>query len=170
MELAAFIQAAMDRAHQANQRVITGLTQEEIAWQPNPEANSIGLILLHGARSEDSIVQARMRNKPQIWETGKWYEKLHCTAAETASGYTAEQVAAFRPPDVKNIMAYWEAVRTETREYLKSMDAEDFEKKVTFGRMGEVTLAALCTILIVHAGQHAGEIGYIRGLKRGLNK
>jgi hypothetical protein len=170
MELATFIQAALDRIHQANLRVINSLTQEEIAWQPTPEANSMGLILLHAARSEDSFVQVRMRAKPQTWETGKWYEKMHLTAAETASGYTAEQLAAFRAPDVKSIMAYWDAVRVETRDYLKSMDPEDFEKKVTFGRMGEVTIASLFTILIIHAGQHSGEISYIRGLKRGMNK
>jgi hypothetical protein len=170
MELAAFIQATLDRIHQTNLRVINGLTQEEIAWQPNPESNSIGLILLHTARSEDSFVQARMRGKPQTWETGKWYEKMHLTAAETASSYTAEQLAAFRTPEVKSIMAYWEAVRAETREYLKMADPEDFEKKVTFGRMGEVSIAGLFTILISHAGQHAGEISYIRGLKRGMNK
>lgn len=170
MELAAFIQAALDRIHQANLRVINGLTQEEMAWQPNPEANSIGLILLHAARSEDSFVQARMRAKPQTWETGKWYEKMRLTAAETASSYTAEQLAGFKVPDVKTIMAYWDAVRAETRDYLKSMDPEDYEKKVTFGRMGEVSIASLFTILLVHAAQHAGEISYIRGLKRGMNK
>ena len=170
MELAAFIQAALDRIHQANIRVTTGLTQEEIAWQPNPEANSIGLILLHAARSEDSFVQTRTRSKPQTWETGRWYEKMHLTAAETASGYTAEQLAGFKAPDVKMIFAYWDAVRAETKEYLKAMDPEDFEKKITFGRMGEVSIASLFTILIVHAGQHSGEISYIRGLKRGMNK
>lgn len=170
MELATFIQAALDRVHQANLRVITGLTQEEINWQPNPEANSIGLILLHASRSEDSFIQTRMRGKPQVWETGKWYEKMGLTAAETASGYTAEQLAKFKTPDVKTIMAYWDAVQTETRGYLKSFDPEDFEKKITFGRMGEVTFASVFTILLIHMSQHSGEISYIRGLKRGMNK
>ena len=170
MELVNFIQAAIDRVSQANTRVINGLSQEEVAWQPNPEANSIGLILLHATRSEDIFVQNRIRGKPQVWETGKWCEKMHLAPSETVSGYTAEQLAAFKVPDISVITAYSDAVRAETKDYLKNLTLGEFDKTVNAGRMGEVSIGTLFTIIIVHGAQHAGELSYIRGLKRGMNK
>ncbi len=170
MELTNFVQAAIDRVNQATTRVINGLSQDEISWQPNPEANSIGLILLHAVRFEDIFIQTRMRRKSQVWETGKWFEKMHLAPSETVSGYTAEQVAAFRAPDISIITAYSEAVRAETKEYLKALAPEEFDRTINVGRMGDVSIGNLFTLIIVHIAQHAGEISYIRGLKRGINK
>ncbi len=170
MELTDFIQAAIDRVNQANTRVINGLSQDEIGWQPNPEANSIGLILLHAARSEDIFVQNRIRGKPQVWETGKWFEKVHFAQSETVSGYTAEQLAAFKAPDINIITAYSEAVRAETKDYLKNLTPGEFDKTINVGRMGDVSIGNLFALIVVHIAQHAGEISYVRGLKRGMNK
>ncbi|MFH0847537.1 MAG: DinB family protein [Chloroflexota bacterium] len=170
MELTDFVQAALDRVSRATARVIDGLSQDEIGWQPNPEANSIGLVLLHAARSEDVFVQSRMRGKPQVWEIGKWFEEMHLAASDTVSGYTAEQVAAFKTPDVNLITAYSEAVRAETKEYLKTLTPGEFERTINVGQMGAVSIGNLFALNIVHIAQHAGEISYIRGLKRGINK
>ncbi len=170
MELRDFIQTGLDRARQAIIRATDGLTSYELMWRPGPEANSIGLILFHQARSEDMFIQTRVRSKPSVWESEKWHEKLGLPAAETGGGYTAEQVSAFRVPELKDLLGYGEVVRQKTLEYLKEMTPDKFDQKVTLGRMGEITIGTLFAIIIVHAAQHAGEIAYLRGLQRGLGK
>ena len=93
METKEFIRGLLERTATAITRAMDGLTPEEVAWRPSTECNSIGLILFHAARSEDSFVQGRIRGVPQIWESERWYEKLNMAASDTGSRYTREQVS-----------------------------------------------------------------------------
>lgn len=170
MELTIFIKSELDRINQANQRVLNGLTPEELAWQPNPQANSIGYLLFHCARFEDTFVQSRLLGKPQLWETGKWYEKLNFPATETGSGYTEEQLKTFKMPEVTSLLAYGDAVRSQTKDYLKTITSDQFDRAVNMGRMGEMPIGNVFNLIILHLAQHTGEISYVRGLKRGMNK
>jgi len=170
MELSAFVQSELDRINQANQRVLNGLTKEELAWQPNPQANSIGYLLFHCARFEDTFVLGRLQGKPQLWETAKWFEKLGFPLTETGSGYTEEQVKAFKMPDITSLLAYSDAVRAQTKAYLNGLSADQFDRTVNMGRMGEMSIGNVFSLIVLHLAQHTGEISYIRGLKRGMNK
>ena len=66
MEAKDYLLVELDGLERNFQRVIDGLKQEEIAWRPAFGANSIGLILFHMARSEDSFFQARLGEKPEV--------------------------------------------------------------------------------------------------------
>jgi len=170
MEIREFIQGALDRVKQTTAKVVDGLSHHELIWRPGPECSSIGLILFHMARFEDTFVQSRILGKPQVWESEKWYEKLNLPISEIGSGYTAEQIAAFRVPELKDLAGYAEAVRVRTLEYIKGMTDEEFNKVINLPRLGNVTIGALFTIIVVHLAQHVGEISYLRGMQRGLNK
>jgi uncharacterized damage-inducible protein DinB len=170
MELTTFIQDEFDRVSRATTRTVDSLSQYELMWRPGPEANSIGLILLHMARSEDIFVQARVQGKPQEWESEKWYEKLNFQAGDTGSGYTREQVAAFAVPELKDLLGYAEAVRTQTVQYLKGLTPDGFDKLINMPRLGDITIGAVFSLIAVHLAQHTGEISYLRGLQRGMNK
>ncbi len=170
MELTAFIQSELDRLNQTTTRVLDGLTREEISWQPNSQANSIGYLLFHVARSEDSFVMGRMQGKPAVWDTGKWFEKMGLPQSETGAGFTEEQLKNFKVPDVSVMNAYAAAVRAQTIQYLKNAGPAEFDRTVTFGRLGEMTIGSLLGLMVLHAAQHTGEMSYIRGLKRGMNK
>ncbi len=71
MDLRDFIQAGLDRVKQATMKAVAGLSHHELMWRPGPEANSIGIILFHQARAEDTFVQTRIQGKPQVWESEK---------------------------------------------------------------------------------------------------
>ena len=169
METREFIQGALDRIKQNMTRILTGLSPHELMWRPGPECNSIGLILFHQVRSEDSYVQGRILGQPQVWESEKWYQKLNMSVSESGSGYTVEQIAAFPVPELKGFMDYSAAVRAHTLEYLKGKSNDEFNKVVTTPR-GETTIGALFITIIVHLAQHIGDISYLRGVQRGLNK
>jgi hypothetical protein len=170
MEMKDFIKGALDRAKQGTTRAVDGLSHNELIWRPGPECNSIGLILFHQARFEDSFVQGRIVGKPQVWESDKWYEKFNMPASESGSGYTAEQLAAFRVPELKDLLGYADAVRAKILEYLKSAPSNEFDRVINMPRFGDVAVGALFTLVIVHQAQHAGEIAYLRGIQRGMNK
>ncbi|MCJ7743767.1 MAG: DinB family protein [Dehalococcoidales bacterium] len=170
MEMKDFIKGALDRAKQGTTRAVDGLSHNELIWRPGPECNSIGLILFHQTRFEDSFVQGRIVGNPQVWESDKWYEKFNMPASESGSGYTAEQLAAFRVPELKDLLGYADAVRAKTLEYLKSAPNNEFDRVINMPRFGDVAVGALLALVIVHMAQHAGEIAYLRGVQRGMNK
>ena len=77
MEGKELIKFGFENIKRSVDRTIEGLTKEELAWHPRSDANSIGLILFHMARSEDTFVNARIQGKQSVWESGKWYVKFN---------------------------------------------------------------------------------------------
>jgi len=63
-----------------SQRFLTnaldGLTQEETAWSPNPECNSIAFILWYVTRVEDTFVNCLIQCGKELYEAEGWQEKL----------------------------------------------------------------------------------------------
>lgn len=152
------------------ERALRELSQQELMWRPASGCNSMGLILLHVARSEDSFIQSRVLGKSQVWEAEKWYEKMNLSAEDTGSHLTVDQVNCFLIPEFKDIMAYYDAVRGQTLTYLKGMPAEELDKKISMPPFGDLTIAAIFSIIINHSAQHIGEISYLRGMLRGMDK
>lgn len=170
MELKEYISIEIKELEQELTRVLDGLTHYELAWRPACGCNSIGLIWFHMTKIEDWLVQAKMQNKPELWEFKKWYNKLNLAKGEAGSNYTIEQVNSFVVPELKDLLAYYDAVRAQTWSFLNSQNATTFDAKVTLSWTGEITVAATFSILVGHASQHIGEISYLRGLQRGLGK
>jgi DinB superfamily len=190
METKELIQIGLENVKRALDRALDGLTPVELKWQPRPDANSIGIILFDITRSEDASIQSRLQGKPQLWESEKWYQKLNKAANDTGGHYTAEQVAAFVVPDLKDMLGYAEAVHKRTLEYLKDLTPGEFDKKVVLPPMGppptampagspnqprippfrDMTVGSMLMMNVTHFAQHAGEISYLRGLLRGMNK
>ena len=150
-------------------RVINGLTQEEIAWRPASGCNSIGLILFHLFRSEDSIIQDLLKGKKELWEAGRWYQQLNLDPKDTGGHYTVEQVNAFTAPALEAILKYGEAVRAATLAYVDALKMEDLDKTVKMP-WGEMSVAMMVSLIVEHAAQHIGEMSYLRGLQRGMDK
>lgn len=151
-------------------RVLDGLNQQELSWRPACGCNSIGLILFHLVKFEDTFVQARLQGKPEMWIADKWYQKLDMAETEAGAHYTADQVNAFKVPELKGTLAYFEAVRASTLDYLKGLSSDSFDKKIQAPRFGEVSVAFMVSLIIAHEQQHVGEMSYLRGLQRGADK
>ena len=170
MELKDYIQAELGGQKRNIDRVFKDLTQAEFAWRPASGCNSIGLILFHVAKSEDSFIQARLQGRPEIWKAEKWYEKLKMDENEAGAHYNVDQVNAFPVPDAKGLVAFFTAVRAKTMEYLATLNSADFDRKFSIPPFGDMTVAMMCSLVVGHAAGHLGEISYIRGIQRGLDK
>ena len=186
MEMKELIRDGLANTKRILDRTLDSLTPAELKWQPRPDANSIGLILFHSIRAEDSSTHM-LQSKPQLWESEKWYQKFNKAINDGGAHYTAEQVAAFVIPDFKELLVYAEAVRKDTLEYLAGLKPEDFDRKVSLPPppvpmstpAGSSALphppfnpivGSMLLMLVTHLAEHAGEISYIRGLQRGMDK
>jgi len=173
MEAREVIKIGLDNTKWSVDKTLDGLTTEELNWHPRPDANSIGLILFHMARLEDLFVTSLIQGKPQLWEFGRWYQKLNKAVNDDGSHYTEKQVVTFVVPELKDLQSYSEAVRKQTLEYLKEMTPEKLDKKVDMPPIRppfEPIVGMFLLWTITHLARHAGEISYVRGLKRGMDK
>jgi hypothetical protein len=169
MELKEYIRLELDGLEQNLKRVTDSLTRDEIGWRPACGCNSIGLILFHMVRGEDIFINGFLQNKAHVWESGKWAGKLNVPENLGGGRLTAEQVNTFPVLKLEDLMAYSTAVHMQTLAYLEALQPADFDKKVKLP-FGEFSVAGVFALINGHTAQHIGEISYLRGLQRGMDK
>src|ERR1035437_7059307 len=171
MQIADYMIGELDRVSRNLTRSMKDLTPAELSWRPGSECNSIGLILFHSIRSEDMFVQSKILAKTQLFESGKWSQKMNVPANVTGNGLTQEQVCAFVIPTLADLTAYSESVRKQTVDVVKNGNQDRFDRVIAMGPpFGEMTVGNILGLDIMHWAQHVGEIGYLRGEQKGMNK
>ena len=173
METNEFILDTLDHVQKELTNAVAGLTHEELTWRPAPEANSIGFVLWHQLRCEDVMVHGWIQREAQSWVSEQWYRKLNLpdNPADDGYGYTAEQVEAFPVPPLEDLLGYGAAVRVRTVQYLKSLGPDELDRVVHIEPLSEdVKVSQLLASLLVEIALHVGQIAFLRGLQRGINK
>jgi hypothetical protein len=173
VNLSDFILDNIDRMQRALLEALNSLTYEELTWRPEEEANPIGFILWHQVRCEDTYIQSLIQGHPQVWVSEKWYQKLNRSDNPWDNGndYTAEQVTNFPVPELKDLLGYAEAVRERTVVYLKGITPDKFDEEIQQAELfGGMNVGMLFSYMLCELTQHIGQIAYLRGLQRGLDK
>ena len=154
------------------EKALDGLTPQELAWRPSPEANSIGFTYWHTARAEDVWLHDFALKQPHVFEREGWHQRWGIPAKDTGFGYTAEQVAQFPIPPLAEIRDYYREVRQETLNYLHPLTPEEFsfQPETDVPRRRGYTIGRMFGHLLCEDSQHLGHVAYIRGLIRGINK
>ena len=164
MTLNEFIVDALDKENGFLLDALDRLTPDELAWQPSPEANSIGWILWHMVRVEDMWIQFFAQFKTEIWEQDGWNDKFGLPTRDNGFGHTADQVANFPRLDLGEFLQYRAAIRQATLAYLDTLSPTDMET-VPRERRPEMSLGAMFRQIIGEMYQHVGHIAYLRGLQ-----
>lgn len=164
MKATQFVQVTLNGMHQAILNDVKGLTPAQLAWKPQPKANPIGFLFWHTARVEDVAVSNWLK-KPQVWEEGRWFEKLGMDAKVFGTGFKEPEVeqAAKMPLDV--VTAYVEAVFRNTDVYINSLDDARLDFVPNPQRPNATVATAINNFLIGHGWSHVGEIRYVKGLQ-----
>ena len=180
MELKDFVERALDALKQQYYRVLKGITNSELTWQPFPNANSIGFIFWHVTRVEDRLIVHFAQGKPEVWIRDDWHQRWGIPEETTGLEYPPEKIAGFPVPELEEMQVYFEAVRTETLTYLKRLDAKGFEicpprtpypeSKLAVAFFQNFTVGHTFCQLIGETNQHLGQVAYIRGLQKNFNK
>jgi uncharacterized damage-inducible protein DinB len=144
---------------------VSGLTADQLTWAPAPGANTIGWLVWHLARVQDSHI-AELLGEEEIWATGDWASRfgLPSGSADTGYGYTARQVAALRPESADALVDYFTDVHERTIAYLGGLSDKDLDRVVDENWDPPVTLGVRLVSVVDDDVQHVGQAAYVRGL------
>ena len=144
-----------------------GLTQEEAAWCPTAECNNIAYILWHMARVEDFFVNRVIQREKELYEAEGWQEKLGTPVK--AYQYTLEELQAWPVPKLEVISEYYDSVREKTLAFINSIPAEKLAEVPRPDRSPD-SIGVILDRNSTEMALHIGQIAYLRGVQRGLDK
>jgi uncharacterized damage-inducible protein DinB len=162
MNVTDYIQRQLALAHRLSDNALAEITDEQFNWTPPGTLSSIGAILAHSLATEDFLIQEVIQNKPLIWESGGWGEKVGLPVMPgIGQGWEEARGKALK---VAPLLAYQQAVRAAVDAYLAQLTAEELDRPVEL-RGNARPVADRLVLAVVHASQHAGEIAAIRGMQ-----
>ena len=162
MDVITYIKTQFIGLRERQSRVtLVGITDEQINRIPPSGANKIGAILLHAIQGEDLFIQKFFQEKPLVWESQCWSEKIGIP--DPPSGDRGWEEARLTDLKLAPILEYHQAVCVETDDYLTSLTAEVLDREVPFFGY-QVPIAYLLINLTEHTAEHLGEIAALRGI------
>jgi hypothetical protein len=151
------------------ERVLDGLTQEDMAWQPKPDCNSIGWLAWHLTRVQDDHI-SDLIGEEQLWIKDGWHQKFGRPAdrKDIGFGHTPEQVAAFKPPATKTFLDYHRAVMERSQKYFLTLTGKDLDRELNEPWFQPLPTVGVRIISVLgDSMEHAGQAAYVRGLRQG---
>ena len=168
MNVSELLTDALGRVREQVPDLVAGLSVDDLAWRPSPEANSIAWLVWHLTRIQDDHV-AEVAGRPQSHTEAGWADRfaLPFDVAATGYGFSADDVAATRITDPDLLVGYHADVHRRTAEFLRTVTAEDLDRVVDRRWDPPVTLGVRLVSVITDDLQHAGQAGYLRGVLEG---
>ncbi len=167
MKAIEIITLSLEENNEYVSNAIKGLSRDELAWSPKPHSNTIAFLLWHLARVEDFWINRILLAGKEIYESAGWYKKFGTPAQDSGFGYDVKKLKAWPVPTLKLLKDYAAVVRKQTLAYLKSISEKQLDEPRDFGWRKGTTGSAL-SHLISEVGEHSGQIGYIKGVIKGI--
>ena len=149
------------------ENTLDGLTIDDLHKRPAPDANTIGWLLWHTARSYDRTVGDVMSGE-QLWIKEKWYKKFKRNPNLNDTGYrhSPEEVGDLYIPDVETLRDYQRAVIKTSVEYIEKLTEEELDRDCPLSTHPGTTATAGMRIIgnINDCYQHVGQAAYVRCL------
>jgi hypothetical protein len=145
--------------------VVEGLTADDLAYRLDSEANTIGWLVWHLTRVQDSHI-ADAAGSDQVWLVDGWQQRFGLPLDPLATGYGhgPAEVAAVRVESPDLLIGYHDAVCEQTVGYIRGLTDEDFARIVDEGWDPPVTLGVRLISVLSDDLQHAGQAAYVRGV------
>jgi hypothetical protein len=169
MEWHALLIDGYGRALEAMERTLDGLTPVDMDERPSDDTNPIGWLAWHLTRLQDHHVSALM-GESQLYISEGWHARFDRPAdtEDVGFGHTNEQVAAFRSPEQETFLAYHRAVLARTEGYLRGLSPADLDRELNEPWYQPLpTVGVRLISVLADELQHAGQMGYVRGLLKG---
>jgi DinB superfamily len=165
----------------AAERVLNGLTEEQMRVRPREDLNSIAWLIWHIARAEDIILNPVLAGRAQVFDDA-WMKRLGVTRKDFGIGMKSPEVSELtRAINLDALREYRDAVGRRTREIVGAFQPQDWEGQVQQAAMeraaaeggvspqlvqaftGRPRAAVLSGIALFHPAGHLGEATTIRG-------
>ena len=150
-------------------RSLDSLSEEEILWKPNPHSNNIIFLIWHMALVEDNLINKVLLGKERVWITENYYKDFPDLRDETGFAFNQEKLDKFPIVDIDWLMNYHNILREGTIKFITNIEDEDLSLDYTFG-IRQVKGYFVIGRLMTELSQHLGQVSYIRGMIRGLDK
>ena len=157
------------RVPEVLERVLKGLNQDDLDWQPRPDCNSIGWLAWHLTRQQDAQIAALM-GEEQLWVKDGWHARFNRPpdAGDIGFGHSPEQVAAFKSPDAETLLSYHRAVLERSKQYFLTLSKTDLDEELDEPWFQPLPTVGVRLISIMDDAMiHAGQAAYLRGLRHG---
>lgn len=152
------------------EKVLDGLTVDDLNQRPSPDCNSIGWLAWHLTRSHDRNL-SELAKKQQLWIKDNWHIRFNCSLdpTETGFGHSLKDAAEFVSPDSKTILEYHHAVLELAKRYIdNNLSETDLKRRVKSPTLKNVATVRGRLLGIISEGlQHVGQAAYVRGLLKG---
>ena len=164
MNVSELLTDSLDRVHELVPDILEGLSEDDLAWRPDPGANTIAWLVWHLSRVEDDHVCGAAGTE-QTWTADGWVERFGLPFAETDHGFgqSAAQVGQVRVGG-DLLAGYVEAVGRRTHAYLATLEPDDLDRVVDTHWDSPVTLGVRLVSVVNEVNQHVGQAAYLRGL------
>lgn len=164
--------SAVQEYYEALKNALNGLDKYELSWKPSIESNNIIFLVWHMSLIEDNLINKVLGKKERIWISQDYFKKYPSLKNETGYGFNITQLQEFPIMDIDWIMHYFDKVRNTTNNMIESLTNEDLSNDFLFGSNKVIKVKGFWVLgrLIVEESQHLGQIAYIRGMIKGLNK
>lgn len=155
---------AFEQVRDTAHRTVRGLSEDQLAAQPDGRGNSIAWLVWHLARVQDDHV-AEASGGEQAWLAGGWRERfaLPLEAADTGYGHDADQVRAVRTT-AELLSGYLDAVHERTAGLVSGLTDADLDRVVDDSYDPPVSLGVRLVSVLADDLQHLGQAAYVRGL------
>jgi hypothetical protein len=144
--------------------VLDGLSDAELQYRADAEANSICWLIWHLTRVQDDHV-ADAAGTEQVWFSGGWDERfaLPLEGGDIGYGHSPDEVACVRV-SAGLLADYHDATYQHTVEVLRTLTDADMDKVIDERWDPPVTMGVRLVSVLADDLQHAGQAAFIRGL------
>ena len=164
MDVADLYIEATGRVTEQVPQVVDGLGIDDLAWRPEPGANSIAWLLWHLTRVADEYSAVYGETEAR-WVAGGWYERFALPFGPEAHGYgfSTDEVAQVRVSG-ELLAGYYADVEPALVAFFRTLDPESLDKVVDPDYDPPVTLGVRMVSIVDDMVQHMAQAAYLRGM------
>lgn len=156
---------AFGRVRGVVNRVVRGLTPEQLAARVSDDSNSIAWLVWHLTRIQDDHI-ADVAGIEQVYTSAGWVERfdLPFDVRDTGYGHSSADVAAVRVMSGDVLTGYHRAAHDQTIAFLTTLAESDYDRIVDEFYDPPVTLGVRLISVVNDNMQHAGQAAFVRGV------
>jgi hypothetical protein len=164
MNVSDLLADALGRVRGQMPELVAGLGDDDLAWRPDPEANSIAWLVWHLARIEDDHV-AGVADAEQVWVDGGWAARFDLPFDVREHGYSMSSSDVGKVRVSGDLLAgYYDAVAARSAAYVATLEPDDLDRVVDEAWDPPVTLGVRLVSVVNEVNAHLGQAQYVRGL------
>jgi hypothetical protein len=164
MDVSDLLVDALGRVREQLPELVIGMSDDDLAWRPDPGANSIAWTVWHLTRIEDDHV-AGVAGHEQVWTADGWCERFGLPFPPGEHGYAMSAADVGKVRVSGDLLAgYYDAVAARSADYVATLSAADLDRVVDEHWDPPVTLGVRLVSVVNEVNAHLGQAQYVRGL------